>query len=156
MVKHYFSPGCEINSHKPLKSPGHRKTSYLLSQQVQELFAIQAVYTWRLACCRPPQTKKKDILFKQKYCCPKLMITVLPGLSHSTVPEKYSNLHTTVCFQTLFPSAQSPLLVKIAEASAFGSNYISFSPSSATGHEVFLPQLQMRPFVFLYFFGVIW
>lgn len=100
--------------------------------------------------------KKKDILCKQKYCCPKLMITVLPGLSHSTVPEKYSNLHTTVCFQMLFPSAQSPLLVKIAEASAFGSNYISFSPSSATGHEVFLPQLQMRPFVFLYFFGVIW
>lgn len=67
----------------------------------------------------------------------------LPG------PEKYSNLHITVSAFRHSSPVPNLLLVKIAEASAFGRNYISFSPSSATGHEVFLLQVQMKPFVFL-------
>lgn len=92
---------------------------------------------------------KKNILFKQKYCCPKLMDNRLASSVSLPGPEKYSNLHITVSAFRHSSPVPNLLLVKIAEASAFGRNYISFSPSSATGHEVFLLHVQMKPFVFL-------
>lgn len=92
-------------NHRPTRFPGHRKTSYLLSQQVQELFVIQAVYTWRLACCRPPQTKK--IFYSSKNTvAPSLWITVLSQVSHSLVQRSIQTFTLQSLLSDTLPQCQ--------------------------------------------------
>lgn len=89
----------------------------------------------------------KQRFFKKRFYSSKN--TVAPSswlqscLKHLTCWSSEVFIVTTV-FQKFFPSAQRLLLVKAAEASASSSNYISFSPSSATGHKVFLHVLHLQ------------
>lgn len=154
MVTYYFSHGCKISTgfqghiHTEKNHPIFFHSSYW-NYFLERFFILGDLPVANI------KKKKKKVFYSSKnMVAPSLWLQSRLQCLTQKSPEKYLNLYITVsAFRHSSPVLRL-LLAMIVEASASGSNYISLSPSSASGHEVFLVRLWMRLFVVLSFFRV--
>lgn len=153
VVTHYFSHGCKIST--GFQGHTHTEKTILSSFTAATGIISCSGFLYLETCLLQTLKKKKKVFYSSKnMVAPSLWLQSCLQCLTQKSPEKYLNLYITVsAFRHSSPVLRL-LLAMIVEASASGSNYISLSPSSASGHEVFLVRLWMRLFVVLSFFGI--
>lgn len=129
-----FSQGCKIST--GFQGPTHRENPHPIFSHssywnyfLYQRFILEDLH---IADLEKKKNQNQKLFTQAKIWLPQTYGYSLICNISLTGPEKYLNFHITVCaFRPSSPVLRL-LLAMIEEASAFGTNYISLSPTSAS------------------------